>query len=220
MITLSPLKRRIVYVTVFEIIAIISSTYILMMLSGSDAAESLPVAVMVSLAAVIWNFLYNTVFEAWERRRQVAARTLLIRSVHAVGFEGGLVLICLPLYMLWYDVGLVAAFMMEAALLLYFLVYTFIFTWYLTRYLRYHITISQLLPLHKSPCYLISSKKGCLMAAFLMIVLFECYQSLPSGLATDINWFALFNKCGNALNEIISFSQSCLLVYFHIERFI
>ncbi|MGP5503507.1 PACE efflux transporter [Psychrobacter celer] len=128
MITLSPLKRRIVYVTVFEIIAIISSTYILMMLSGSDAAESLPVAVMVSLAAVIWNFLYNTVFEAWERRRQVAARTLLIRSVHAIGFEGGLVLICLPLYMLWYDVGLVAAFMMEAALLLYFLVYTFMFT--------------------------------------------------------------------------------------------
>ena len=92
--------------------------------------------------------------------------------------------------------------------------------WYLIRYSRYHITISQLLPLHKSPCYLISSKKGCLMAAFLMIVLFECYQSLPSGLATDINWFALFNKCGNALNEIISFSQSCLLVYFHIERFI
>ncbi len=58
----------------------------------------------------------------------MAARTLLIRSVHAIGFEGGLVLICLPLYMLWYDVGLVAAFMMEAALLLYFLVYTFIFT--------------------------------------------------------------------------------------------
>ncbi|MDE0491806.1 PACE efflux transporter [Psychrobacter sp. A3] len=207
--------------TVFEIIAIISSTYILMMLSGSDAAESLPVAVMVSLAAVIWNFLYNTVFEAWERRRQVAARTLLIRSVHAVGFEGGLVLICLPLYMLWYDVGLVAAFMMEAAcyccISWYILLYL---PWYLTRYSRYHITISQLLPLHKSLCYLISSKKGCLMAAFLMVVLFECYQSLPSGLATDINWFALFNKCGNALNEIISFSQSYLLVYFHIERFI
>ena len=61
MITLSPFKRRIVYVTVFEIIAIISSTYVLMMLSGSDAAESLPVAVMVSLAAVIWNFIFRVV---------------------------------------------------------------------------------------------------------------------------------------------------------------
>ena len=128
MITLSPLKRRIVYVTVFEIIAIISSTFVLMKLSGGDAAESLPVAVMVSLAAVIWNFLYNTAFEAWERRKQVPKRTLLIRSVHAIGFEGGLVLICLPLYMIWYDVGFIKAFMMEAALLLFFLIYTFIFT--------------------------------------------------------------------------------------------
>lgn len=128
MITLSPIKRRIVYVTVFEIIAIISSTYVLMKLSGSDAAESLPVAVMVSLAAAIWNFLYNTAFEAWERRKHVAKRTLFIRSMHALGFEGGLVLICLPLYMVWYNVGLMTAFVMEAALLLFFLVYTFIFT--------------------------------------------------------------------------------------------
>lgn len=128
MITLSSLKRRLVYVTVFEIIAIISSTYVLMWLSGGDAAESLPVAVMVSAAAVIWNFIYNTAFESWERRHASAKRTLLIRSVHAIGFEGGLCLICLPLYMVWYDVGLVTAFKMEAALLLFFLVYTFLFT--------------------------------------------------------------------------------------------
>ncbi|MDN3453719.1 MULTISPECIES: PACE efflux transporter [unclassified Psychrobacter] len=128
MITLSPLKRRLLYVTVFEIIAIISSTYVLMWLSNSDASESLPVAVMVSLAAVIWNFIYNTAFEAWERRKRVVRRTLWIRSAHAFGFEGGLVLICLPLYMVWYDVGLIQAFKMEVALLLFFLVYTFLFT--------------------------------------------------------------------------------------------
>ncbi|WP_201569917.1 PACE efflux transporter [Psychrobacter nivimaris] len=128
MITLSPLKRRIVYVIVFEIVAIISSTFVLMKLSNSDASESLPVAMMVSLAAIIWNFIYNTAFEAWERRRRIVRRTLWIRSIHAFGFEGGLVLICLPLYMIWYDVGLVKAFMMEVALLLFFLVYTFTFT--------------------------------------------------------------------------------------------
>jgi len=128
LITLSPLKRRFIYVTSFEIIAIILSTLILMKLSHSDAVESLPIAVMMSMAAVIWNFIYNTVFEAWERRRQIVRRTLWIRSAHAFGFEGGLVLICLPLYMIWYDVGLVKAFMMEVALLLFFLVYTFTFT--------------------------------------------------------------------------------------------
>lgn len=128
LITLSPLKRRLVYVTIFEIIAIIASTLVLMLLSDSDAAASLPVAVMVSVVAVAWNFIYNTGFEAWERRRMLAQRTLVIRSIHAIGFEGGLFLICLPLYMVWYDVSLMKAFTMEAVLLLFFLVYTFVFT--------------------------------------------------------------------------------------------
>ena len=128
MITLSPFKRRIVYVIVFEIVAIISSTFVLMKLSNSDASDSLPVAMMVSLAAIIWNFVYNTAFETWESRRQIAERTLLIRSVHALIFEVGLVLICLPLYMVWYHVGLLQAFMMEAALLVFFLIYNFVFT--------------------------------------------------------------------------------------------
>ena len=128
MITLSPVKRRVVYVIVFEIIAIISSTFVLMKLSDSDASDSLPVAMIISLAAIVWNFLYNTAFEAWERRKKVKQRTLLIRTTHAVVFEIGLVLICLPLYMLWYQVGLLEAFMMEVALMIFFLIYNFIFT--------------------------------------------------------------------------------------------
>ena len=128
LITLSPFKRRVVYVIVFEIVAIISSTFVLMKLSNSDASESLPAAMMISLAAIIWNFLYNTAFEAWERRRQISERTLLIRSAHALIFEIGLVLICLPLYMVWYHVGLLQAFMMEAALMVFFLVYNLVFT--------------------------------------------------------------------------------------------
>ncbi|ERL57072.1 PACE efflux transporter [Psychrobacter aquaticus] len=126
--TLTPIKRRIVYVTVFEILAILFSTFILMLLSGSDAIQSLPMAIMISGAAVVWNFFYNSIFEALEKHWQIHKRTLVIRAFHALGFEGGLILICLPLYMLWYDVGLWTAFTMEAALLAFFLVYTFVFT--------------------------------------------------------------------------------------------
>lgn len=128
MITLTPVKRRIVYVTIFEILAILLSTFILMLLSGGDAMQSLPVAVIISSAAVIWNFVYNSIFERLEQRWQITERTLIVRSVHALGFEGGLVLICLPLYMLWYGVGLWVAFTMEAALLVFFFIYTFVFT--------------------------------------------------------------------------------------------
>ncbi len=128
MITLSPLKRRLVYVTVFEVLGIVFATLVLMALSGGAAQESLPVAIIVSTAAVIWNFIYNTLFEAWESRSKITVRTLKIRVIHATGFEGGLFLFCLPVYMLWYGVGIGQALVMESALLLFFLVYTFVFT--------------------------------------------------------------------------------------------
>lgn len=128
MISLSPIKRRLVYVTVFEVLGIVFATLVLMALSGGDAQQSLPVAIIVSSAAVLWNFIYNTLFESWEARSQIKVRTLKIRSIHAVGFEGGLFLFCLPVYMLWYGVGIWQALVMEAALLLFFLVYTFVFT--------------------------------------------------------------------------------------------
>ncbi|GAB6070917.1 PACE efflux transporter [Thiomicrorhabdus hydrogeniphila] len=128
MITLSPIKRRIVYVVLFEVIAILFSTLILMLLNNSDSQDSLVVAIILSTTAVVWNYIFNTAFEWWEVRKQIKVRTLAVRIVHAVSFEGGLVLLCLPLFMFWYGVGLWDAFIMEAALLLFFLVYTFIFT--------------------------------------------------------------------------------------------
>lgn len=126
--TLSPLKRRLVYVALFEFFAILLSTLILMLISGGDAQQSLPVATIVSLIAVIWNFLYNTLFEYLERRLHVLTRTVKVRMVHAVGFEAGLLAFTLPLYMHWYNVGLWMAFTMVAALMIFFLLYTFFFT--------------------------------------------------------------------------------------------
>jgi uncharacterized membrane protein len=128
LITLSPIKRRLIYIFVFEITAILLSTMVLMLLSDRNVQASLPVAIIISTAAVIWNYLFNTAFEYWEVRKQIKNRTLAVRSLHAIGFEGGLVLICLPLYMIWYQVGPWTAFKMEAVLLLFFLVYTFVFT--------------------------------------------------------------------------------------------
>ncbi|NLW04202.1 MAG: PACE efflux transporter [Pseudomonadaceae bacterium] len=128
MIVLSPIKRRLLYVSIFELLGILFSTLLLMAINQGDMQESLPVAVIISTAAVVWNFIYNTGFEAWEQRRQVLVRTFKIRTLHAIGFEGGLLLICLPLYMLWYGVGVWTAISMEIALLAFFLVYTFVFT--------------------------------------------------------------------------------------------
>lgn len=127
--TLSPLARRAAYVVVFEIFAIAFATLLLMVLSGGEAHGSLPVAAASSLVAVIWNFIYNTLFEWWEVSRSIQTRSLGLRVAHAVGFEGGLVVILIPLFMWWYQVGPIDALKMEVALLVFFLAFTFVFTW-------------------------------------------------------------------------------------------
>ena len=126
---LSPRLRRVLYVACFEVIAVVSSTALLTLMSGSAAESSLVIAIAISAIAVSWNYIFNTFFEMWERARGGRARGVLLRCIHACLFEGGLVVAIVPLYMIWYGIGLWQALQMEVALLAFFLVYTFVFTW-------------------------------------------------------------------------------------------
>lgn len=128
MITLSATMRRITYVAVFEAIAIPLSTILLVLMNKGSSEGSFTVAVAISLVAVTWNFIYNSGFEAMERRFRMTKRGFWLRVAHSIGFEGGLVLFTVPLLMVWYKVGLVQAFLMEAVILVFFLFYTFFFT--------------------------------------------------------------------------------------------
>lgn len=82
-----------------------------------------------STVAVVWNYVWTTLFEMWERRQVSQTRTVLRRMVHAVGFEGGLVVLLLPIVAATLRVSLMQAFSLEVGLLVFFLVYTFVFAW-------------------------------------------------------------------------------------------
>ena len=51
------------------------------------------------------------------------------RVAHAIGFEGGLVFTLVPLFAWWFNVSLWEAFVMDLALIVFFLCYTFVFNW-------------------------------------------------------------------------------------------
>lgn len=129
MIFLAPIKRRILYVISYEAFAILLSTILLMILFGGDVEDSAPMAIAVSLIALAWNYIFNTLFEAWEEKAKIKVRTVLIRIIHTSLFEIGLIIFTVPLYMWWYSVSPWKAFTMEIAILIFFLIYTFIFTW-------------------------------------------------------------------------------------------
>jgi uncharacterized membrane protein len=123
------LKRKFVYDTLYEAIAIAVCSVALALWSGQGLWRAGALSAAASAVAVIWNLVFNTVFEAWESRQPVRGRGLARRVAHALGFEGGLVLFLVPLIAWWLQVGLWQALMMDLALLLFFLVYTFAFNW-------------------------------------------------------------------------------------------
>jgi uncharacterized membrane protein len=122
------LKRRIVYVTLFELFAVGLTTTGLMLLAGANGGHAGIAAVASSTVAVVWNFIYNWLFEAWESRQAVKGRSTLRRVAHAIGFEGGLVAALVPLFAWWLEISLWDALILDIWLVVFFMVYTFLFS--------------------------------------------------------------------------------------------
>lgn len=125
-VSMSPVLRRIVYVSAYEGFAILFSTLMFVLL-GHDEASSGMTAVIASAVAVAWNFVFTTAFEWWEARNPVKGRSVGRRIAHAVLFEGGLALVLTPVLALTLGVPLAEAFVTNIGLLLFFLVYTYAF---------------------------------------------------------------------------------------------
>ena len=129
MFNLSQNARRLAYVISFEVIGVCCSTLIMMLIGGGSGGTAFPLAATISMIALVWNYIFNTIFEWCERRFAIGTRTVRVRSLHALGFQSGFIFIVIPLLMVWYGISLYEAFVMEAALLVFFLCYTFVFTW-------------------------------------------------------------------------------------------
>lgn len=119
------LKRKIVYASLFELIAIGLTSSLLMLGAGHDASHAGAAAVASSAIAFIWNFIFNYAFEAWEARQAMRGRSWQRRVAHAIGFEGGLVVVLVPLFAWWLNISLWQALVLDLGLLLFFMVYTY-----------------------------------------------------------------------------------------------
>lgn len=122
------LKRKIVYASLFELIAIGLTSSLLMFGAGHDAGHAGVAAVASSSIAFIWNFVFNYAFEAWEKRQVTRGRNWKRRLAHATGFEGGLVVLLVPLFAWWLNISLWDALLLDIGLLLFFMVYTYLFS--------------------------------------------------------------------------------------------
>jgi uncharacterized membrane protein len=122
-------QRKFLQALLYETGAVILVTPIIVWVFDHDVASSFWLSVTMSTIAVVWNYLFNSGFEAWERKQSVKGRSWQRRLVHGVGFEGGLAIFFVPLIAWWLSVSWWVALITDASLLFVFFIYSIGFTW-------------------------------------------------------------------------------------------
>ncbi len=122
------LTERIFHAVGFEALALIICAPTAAWLMNKPIFEMGVLAILLSTTAMVWNVIYNSVFDYfWPQSR--VKRTLPIRIAHALGFEGGFILFGLPIASAWLQVSLLDAFLLEIGFFLFFLPYTIAYNW-------------------------------------------------------------------------------------------
>ncbi|WPP01817.1 PACE efflux transporter [Pseudomonas sp. HR96] len=121
--------RKIVQALAYEGIAVLCVAPALQLVYAEGAGHSLLLSLIISAVALAWNVLFNAGFERWEARQRQRQRTWQRRLLHAIGFEGGLTLILLPIIAGWLGISLLSALLTNLALFAFFFVYALVFQW-------------------------------------------------------------------------------------------
>lgn len=126
---LRPAVRRVLYVGIYEALSVLCTLVVLSSVLGHGGGSSALTAVLLSTTATVWNYLWNTLFESMERRFEIRGRGPLVRVVHALGYEGGLLVFTVPMVALLLGVGFLEALMIESGMLVFFLLFTYAYSW-------------------------------------------------------------------------------------------
>ncbi|MEG0858195.1 MAG: multidrug/biocide efflux PACE transporter [Pseudomonas sp.] len=120
--------ERIVHAVGFEAIAVLICAPLGAWLLNRSMLEVGTLAVVLSSVAMLWNMLYNSVFDRlWPADR--VKRSVKVRALHASGFEIGFVLIGVPIAALMLNLSLVQAFVLEIGFFAFMLPYTMAYNW-------------------------------------------------------------------------------------------
>lgn len=128
-------KERVFHAVIFEVTANVIIALSLAWLMNVSVLQSGLLSVISALTATVWNFIFNKLFDSLQKKHQFQ-RTFLVRAIHAVGFETGLIISLIPVAMVMLNLTVAEAFFVEIGLVLFFLPYTMLFNW-LYDYLRW-----------------------------------------------------------------------------------
>ncbi|NMP29156.1 multidrug/biocide efflux PACE transporter [Rahnella sp. SAP-1] len=122
------LPERIFHAVSFEALALVICAPTAAWLLDKPVFAMGVLAVLLSTTAMVWNVVYNSIFDFfWPMQR--VPRSWPLRIGHALGFEGGFILFGLPIAAGWLQISLLDAFLLEIGFFLFFLPYTMLYNW-------------------------------------------------------------------------------------------
>ncbi|AVO52037.1 multidrug/biocide efflux PACE transporter [Ectopseudomonas mendocina] len=122
------LRERIGHSLAFEAIAVLICAPTMAWFMDKPLLQLGALTLMFSTVAMLWNMLFNYLFDRAQSRLGFE-RGLWARVCHALLFEGGLVVMLVPLAAWWLSISLLEALLLDIGLILFFLPYTMAFNW-------------------------------------------------------------------------------------------
>ena len=118
--------ERTIQSVIFELGAILIGMLVIEFIPHEG--QPLLLMILISLTAVIWNFIFNWIFDKLVPGDRLA-RGPVIRTIHAVLFEGLLLADTVKMTMYMMSVTLWMAFITDISMTLIILVYTYVYNW-------------------------------------------------------------------------------------------
>lgn len=121
-------KERAFHALLFEVVALILLTLAAVFITGNDVSKMSGLAIMLSLIAMLWNFIFNIIFDKLYGAERLS-RSLWVRTQHGLGFELGMLIFSFPVMMWVLQLDLLSVFLLDVGVMIFFLLYAIGFNW-------------------------------------------------------------------------------------------
>ncbi len=112
----------------FELIGLLIAAPLASWATGIHLNHMGPLAIFFSLLATGWNYVYNLGVDKLLLKYQGHTyKSMWQRVIHTLGFEGGLLLVAMPVMSLWLGISLLEAFVLDLGFVAFYLVYAFVY---------------------------------------------------------------------------------------------
>lgn len=121
-------KERVFHSVLFEVLALFIMATFIHFFTNEDPLALTGFGVFMSFLAMAWNYVYNILFDKQFGSNRLS-RGVKLRFLHSIGFEGGLMIVSVPLMMNILDKGFIDVMIISFAINTFFLTYSILYNW-------------------------------------------------------------------------------------------